>query len=180
MPTTLLHEQWISRRKGSYRSDIPGAIAIFALIAFFTGIVDEDIREQLWRFVWGSLLVALVFGALALWARRALRYHLQVFETPSGLSLRLSGPVSTLEFQSPLRFEHGLFEEHIEAFVASRTAPVLWIQFRDEQGRTLTVRRALGIQHEVPRWPELRFEEDAARVFSGDPASLVRALQSFR
>lgn len=178
-PNTLLHEQWITRRKGSYRSDIPGAAAILCFIAFGTGIIDADIREHLWAFVWMSLALGIVLSALALWARAGLRFHLRVYETPSGLMVNLSAPAPRpdIELHSQVRFDYGMFEENIDAAVASRVAPVLWVQFRDAQKRTITVRRALGIQHEVPAWPEHPCFEADSNVFSGDPQALMRVLR---
>jgi len=172
-----LHEQWILKRAGGSVAGIPGALALLCVIAFATGIIDPNVREDLAAALWGSLGGAVVFGALYFYVQRRLRRRLAVFRGDDGVRVEIEGRSSREVFGGGFTYEHGVFVEHIEAYVAARDAPVVWVQIRSSEGRTLTVRQALGIQHEVPAWPRKQFLEREDRVFSGDPVGLFDALE---
>jgi hypothetical protein len=175
---SLLHEQSITHRYRTLRSDIPGALAILCAVAFGTGIIDEDVRETLPLALWGSFAGTFIFWALFRYARRPLLHRLSVFGVNDEVFVSVDGPSIREEFGPGFSWSHGVFIEHIDAHVAARDAPVAWVQFRSKDGRSLTVRYALGILHDVPRWPEAQVYEAEARVFSGDPIALHNALRA--
>jgi hypothetical protein len=177
MHEPILHEQWILRKAGGARADIPGALAILCAIAFGTGILDENVREMLSGVLWGSFAGIFVFGALWWWGRQRLRHRLTVHRTAGGIRVRVEGPTMQGDL-GEVRHDNGVFIEHVDAHVAARDVPVAWVQFRSADGRTLTIRKGLGVQHEVPRWPNLEYREDAGRLFSGEPVPLYEAIRT--
>lgn len=173
-----LHEQSLVPREGTFRADLPGALAILCAIAFVTGIFDEDVRETLPTVLWGSLVGTIVFGVLFRYARQTIQHRFVLMRTNDEISVRIEGPSMTEEWGPGWVWHCGVFIENIEAYVAHRDAPVAWVQLRSPNGRTLTIRRALGIHQIVPDWPKASFVSSAECVFSGDPVALYGALAS--
>jgi hypothetical protein len=172
----IIHTQSLTHRFRTSRSDVPGALAILCAIAFATGVVDEDVREMLAPVLWGTLFGTVVFGLIYWQVRRTRQHPLVVFRSHGECSVSIAGPAIREEFGPGFSWRHGVYIEHIDAYVADRDAPVAWVQLRSADGRTLTVRKALGVQHAVPAWPETKYDENSQRVFSGDPLPLFSAL----
>jgi len=173
----LLHEQALTPRTGTWRADIPGAIAIFCAVAFATGIIDEDVRETLAPVLWGTFGGAIVFGLLYRQMLKRIRHRLVVLRHENEITIRIEGPRMQEEFSPSFTWSNGVFTEHIEAYVASRNAPVAWVQIRSTDGRVVTIRRALGVHQDVPPWPERPAGHCAdTRFFSGQPVALYDVL----
>lgn len=172
----VVHEQAVLRRVGSWRYGVPGAIALIGAVAFVTGVFDSGVREMLFDVLIGSLVCAVVFGAIAIYARRSLVHSLRILKG-DGLTAVIEGPSVRVEL-TPLRYAYGVYSELITAGAARRNAPVVWVQMAGAgKGPIVTIRKALGIQHAVPDWPSVApaFDDDA-HVFSGEPQALQRAL----
>jgi hypothetical protein len=176
MARKVVHEQQVLIKAGSWRSGVPGAVALISAVAFVTGVFDSGVREMLGEVLIGTLISTVLFGALAWWARKSLVHRLRLLRTDSGAALELDGPRARASLGS-LRYAHGVFWEWIEAGVARRRVPVVWVQIEGEGSERITVRKALGVTHAVPEWPRAApLELSSARTFSGEPVPLERAL----
>lgn len=176
MQRKIVHEQQVLRKAGSWRYGVPGAVALISAIAFVTGVLDEGVREQLGEVLIGTLVSMVAFGALAWWARKSLVHRLRLVRGDAGALLELDGPRERASIGS-LRYSHGVFWEWIEAGVARRNAPVVWVQIVGPRDERITVRKALGVQHAVPQWPRAAPSGPTSeRTFSGEPVPLEREL----
>lgn len=173
----VLHEQSLTPRTGTLRADLPGALAILCAIAFVTGVFDDDIREMLAPVLLSSFVGVIVFGFLYRRALKRIEHRLVVLRYNQEMTVRIDGPRMQEEFGPSFTWQHGVFTEHIDTYVSSRDAPVAWVQIRSNDGRILTIRRALGIHQDVPIWPERPLEPcPDTQIFSGQPVALDDAL----
>ena len=141
-------------RRGRWRVDLPGALAIFAAIAFVTGVFSNDIRTNptLGPIVWGSGAGAVLLGLLARRGWYGLRWLLTVDE--HGIRLHGRGK-PTIDLGVPREVTHGRFKALITAGKMHRMTPHLWVAVTSSEGRTVVLQRAMGIQDRVPPdWPE--------------------------
>lgn len=173
----VLHEQILTPRTGTWRADVPGAIAILCAVAFATGIFDENVRQMLAPALWGSLGGAIVFGLLYRRMQKMMQHRLVVLRHEKEITIRIDGPRMQEEFGPGFTWNNGVFTEHIDAYVSARDAPVAWVQIQAKDGRIVTIRRALGVHQAVPPWPQ-RFPSHCldTRFFSGQPVPLYDVL----
>ncbi len=165
-------------RGGRWRADVPGAFAILFAIAFATGVVDGDVRNDptLGWIVWGSLAGAALMFALARRGWYALRCVLEVVDRRVTLR-RADG--STIDLGVPAAVAHGRLDLVLSAGKMARRTPHLWISITSGQGRVVRLQRAMGIADQLPaHWP-IATPPETREIFSSvsfDPVECLAAL----
>jgi len=175
----VLYEVEVFPRKGRWRSDVPGAVALLAGIALLTGLFQAELRQRLWAVLLGLTGVVALSAWLALQARRSLAHRLVVAQQGSRLSLSLEHRGRALRLEGPLSVSFGRTSEWVEAAVVARQVPVLWVRVQ-APGGALTVRRAQGVFDRIPRdWPcqAVPLEAPLYSSLALDPMRLLEALR---